>query len=157
MSDHKTASYIVSDMNGMPIYAVEKVYIDRSFKEEDGIRHYDGLAKVRADMSKLGTLPFHNGLTYAESERLAMLAEECSEVIQIVGKILRHGYDSYHPDNPSHLNRAQLEEEIMDVHAVVQMMKARGDISTPDVGAYMAGRIGRKLRYSHHQRNDAGA
>lgn len=100
--------------------------------------------------------PFNN-LTPEEAERLAMLSEECAEVIQIVGKILRHGYDSYHPNNPNVSNRQHLEEEIMDVHAVVQMMKVRGDVEAPDVGAYMAGRIGRKLRYSHHQRNDDGA
>ncbi len=40
-----------------------------------------------------------NRLTPAEAERLAMLAEEAAEVIQIVGKILRHGYASYHPDD----------------------------------------------------------
>ena len=33
-----------------------------------------------------------NQLTPAETERLAILAEECGEVIQAVGKILRHGY-----------------------------------------------------------------
>lgn len=33
-----------------------------------------------------------NGLSPAEVERLALLAEECGEVIQTVGKILRHGY-----------------------------------------------------------------
>lgn len=32
-----------------------------------------------------------NNLTPGEAERLAMLAEECGEVIQAVGKILRHG------------------------------------------------------------------
>lgn len=49
-------------------------------------------------------MPEHfNGLTPAEAERLAMLSEECGEVIQIIGKILRHGYDSYHPDDqPGH-------------------------------------------------------
>ena len=41
-----------------------------------------------------------NKLTPAEDERLAMLAEECAEVIQIVSKIQRHGYDSWHPDDP---------------------------------------------------------
>ena len=32
-----------------------------------------------------------NNLTPGEAERLAILAEECGEVIQIIGKILRHG------------------------------------------------------------------
>jgi hypothetical protein len=38
-----------------------------------------------------------NGLTPAEAERLALLAEECGEVIQAIGKVLRHGYESRHP------------------------------------------------------------
>ena len=49
-----------------------------------------------------------NGLTPAEAERLAMLAEECGEVIQMVGKILRHGYDSYHPADPNTTNKQLL-------------------------------------------------
>jgi hypothetical protein len=36
-----------------------------------------------------------NQLTDAEAERLALLAEECGEVVQVIGKILRHGYESY--------------------------------------------------------------
>jgi hypothetical protein len=35
----------------------------------------------------------------AERERLAMLAEEAGEIVQIIGKILRHGYESYHPED----------------------------------------------------------
>ena len=56
-----------------------------------------------------------NKLTPAEAERLAMLAEECGEVVQIVGKILRHGYDSQHPDgNTAALDRYLAERERHD-------------------------------------------
>ena len=39
---------------------------------------------------------FH-GLSPAEAERLYVLAEECAEVVVVVNKILRHGYESYNP------------------------------------------------------------
>ena len=58
-----------------------------------------------------------NGLSPAEAERLAMLAEECGEVIHIVGKILRHGYDSYHPADPTVTNRDLLGRELTDLLA----------------------------------------
>ena len=35
--------------------------------------------------------PF-NELSPAEVERLAILAEEMGEAIQVIGKVLRHGY-----------------------------------------------------------------
>jgi len=38
-----------------------------------------------------------NGLSPAEAERLALLAEECGEVVQAVCKVLRHGYESTNP------------------------------------------------------------
>lgn len=93
--------------------------------------------------------PF-NGLTPAEAERLAMLAEECAEVIQIIGKILRHGYESHHPADPMIYNRNLLEDEVGDLHAVLEMMRAAGDADFPIV-SMPTGRIRKKLRYSHHQ------
>ena len=43
------------------------------------------------------TQSFSNGLNDAEAERLAILLEEFGEAQQAVGKILRHGYESYDP------------------------------------------------------------
>lgn len=90
-----------------------------------------------------------NKLTPAQAERLAMLAEECGEVIQIVGKILRHGYDSYHPVNPRVSNRDLLAKELRDVNAVLMAM-GRDELhgySVQDV----IGVWERKLQYTHHQ------
>lgn len=90
-----------------------------------------------------------NGLTPAEAERLAMLAEECGEVIQIVGKILRHGYESFHPVNPRVTNRQLLVRELRDVNAVLQAMgrSELQDYSLQDV----LGIWERKIQYTHHQ------
>ncbi len=56
-----------------------------------------------------------NQLSPSEAERLAMLAEGCGEVVQAIGKILRHGYESTHPDGGP-TNRATLERECGDVY-----------------------------------------
>jgi hypothetical protein len=56
---------------------------------------------------------FSNGLTPAQLERLAFLSEELGEAQQAIGKIVRHGYDSYNPlvlTNSN--NREDLEKEI---------------------------------------------
>ena len=102
-----------------------------------------------SDTKKDSEMQHFNKLTPAEAERLAMLAEECGEVIQIVGKILRHGYDSYHPVNPRVSNRDLLAKELRDVNAVLLAM-GRGELreySVQDV----VGVWDRKLQYTHHQ------
>jgi len=58
-----------------------------------------------------------------------LLAEECGEVIQVIGKILRHGYDSTHPNDPEgDTNRALLENELGDLNAALQLMTEAKDI-----------------------------
>ncbi len=89
-----------------------------------------------------------NQLTPAEAERLAMLAEECGEVIQVIGKILRHGYESYHPANPRLTNRDLLAKELRDVNAVLQAMS--GELSGYSIQDWL-GVWERKLQYTHHQ------
>ena len=98
--------------------------------------------------------PF-NKLTDAEAERLAMLAEECAEVIQVVGKILRHGYDSYHPDDSSKTsNRQLLQKELDDVASIHRQLADDGiDMGTQ---VRMKRIWDRKLRYTHHQAARSG-
>lgn len=90
-----------------------------------------------------------NGLAPAEAERLAMLAEECAEVIQIVGKILRHGYNSCHPSTGIR-NGYLLGQELRDVAAVTSAIVGRDNV--PDWSKHdldMAWT--KKLRFAHHQ------
>lgn len=57
-----------------------------------------------------------NQLDPAEAERLAILSEEMGEALQIVGKILRHGYHSYNPLKPTRTtNRELLVQELSHV------------------------------------------
>jgi len=68
-----------------------------------------------------------NELTPAQTERLSILLEECGEVVQMCGKILRHGYASHNP-NGGECNKVLLEKEIGDVKFALKMMARRGDI-----------------------------
>lgn len=92
-------------------------------------------------------------LTPAEAERLAMLAEECGEVIQAVGKILRHGYESRHPDGGKCNNRTSLERELGDIHAIAELMYDAGDISQVVVDTCTESKLVRVHQFTHHQRD----
>lgn len=70
-----------------------------------------------------------NKLTPAETERLALLAEECGEVVQIIGKTLRHGYESTNPVTGDGVtNRTKLELELGDIMAALRLMDMREDV-----------------------------
>lgn len=88
-----------------------------------------------------------NKLSDAELERLAKLSEECSEVIKCVAKIIRHGYESYNPDNVYHKgNRIDLQYELIDVISVINMMTKAGDIQDVHHNSTPSG------KYLHYQK-----
>ena len=87
-------------------------------------------------------------LSAAESERLALLIEECGEVIQAATKVLRHGYESFHPEDPTTSNRDLLTNELADLFAVYEMMDA--DFARIDASAQESA-FAKKMRYCHHQ------
>jgi hypothetical protein len=71
---------------------------------------------------------FDNYLSKEEVERLAILAEEASEVVKIVGKILRHGYASHDPFDPQRVsNRGLLAQEIGDLDWIISLMQDEAD------------------------------
>jgi len=73
---------------------------------------------------------FSTKLTDEEIECLAILMEEMSEASQIIGKILRHGYNSYNPNDPKmESNRTLLSVEVGHVRFIVGEMCKRQDIS----------------------------
>jgi NTP pyrophosphatase (non-canonical NTP hydrolase) len=95
-----------------------------------------------------------NALTPAEAERLALLAEECGECIQAIGKILRHGYESQHPEGIHHgaTNRQRLVEEMGDVQAAILMLCENGDAKQADIHTACVDKLVRVRRYLHHQK-----
>lgn len=92
-----------------------------------------------------------NRLTPAEAERLALLAEECGEVVQAVGKILRHGYESTHPDGGP-TNRETLERECGDVYHVIWRLIAVGDIDGNSMSLWADDKAKKVAQYLHHQK-----
>lgn len=105
------------------------------------------------------TKPFR-AVTSAEAERLEMLIEECSEIIQASTKILRHGFNSTHPDNTPALgdrpingknNRNDIERELGDVLGIINFITEMGDVDENSVTKSMCGKIERAAKYMHHQ------
>ena len=94
-----------------------------------------------------------NQLTPPEAERLAVLAEECAEVIQAIGKILRHGYASRWEGES---NKDALEKELGHVlHAYDRLVKA-GDLSDQTVKISQLFKARDIEPFLHHQEADNG-
>lgn len=89
-----------------------------------------------------------NGLTAEENERLAVLSEECAEVIQIIGKIQRHGYESTNPDSITGVtNRMLLQQELGDVDAAVTLMVKKNDVTVSVIMAASRNKLKRLVRW----------
>jgi NTP pyrophosphatase (non-canonical NTP hydrolase) len=95
-----------------------------------------------------------NELTPAEAERLACLAEECGEVVQAVGIILRHGFESRNPkgsDDGDPTNRETLERECGDILATLDLLGAARDINTEAMESARTKKHQSRKAYFHHQ------
>jgi hypothetical protein len=93
-----------------------------------------------------------NRLTPSEAERLALLLEELGEAQQIIGKILRHGYESYHPDDAKRTtNRSLLAQELGHVWAAIQMLVIPQDISGFILEISRGEKHTKVKRWMHHQ------
>lgn len=93
---------------------------------------------------------FSNGLSPAEAERLAMLAEEAGEIVQVVGKILRHGFESRHP-NGGPTNRETLARECGDFCGVLDAMCRAEDLPGQSVEDHGRRKWAKALPYTHFQ------
>lgn len=89
-------------------------------------------------------------LTKAEIERLAILAEEAGEVVQAVGKVLRHGWESTHPDGGP-TNREVLERELGDLIGVQRFLCRAGDLDGARIDVAAMSRVEKMAPYLHHQ------
>jgi hypothetical protein len=95
---------------------------------------------------------FSNQLSAAEIERLALLGEEMGEAQQAIGKVLRHGYQSYNPVlNTGLVNRRELERELGHVSAAVTLLTRAGDVNLKGMRFSMLDKIKNLRRWLHHQ------
>ncbi len=90
------------------------------------------------------------GLSAAEIERLALLAEECGEVVKAVCKVLRHGYRSESPFGGP-INRVALEREIGNVRAAIDVMIEVGDVRRGDIAHWRQCKRASVGQWLHHQ------
>lgn len=97
-----------------------------------------------------------NGLSEAEQERLAIIVEECGEVVQAACKILRHGYEGTNPKvEDSETNREALERELGDLQHAILRMEEAVDVSTRKIIERREYKGERIKPYLHHQNGAA--
>jgi NTP pyrophosphatase (non-canonical NTP hydrolase) len=92
---------------------------------------------------------FH-GLTPAEAERLYFVAEECGEVVHVIMKVLRHGYEDG-PPGGSETNREALAREAGDLRCVLNLLMRHDDIDGESVSQAETEKLQRLHKWSHHQ------
>lgn len=92
-----------------------------------------------------------NGLTPAEDERLALLIEECAEVIQAAAKIQRHGYESCHPEKRDWTNREELAKELGHLTHAVDRLTEASDVYATWVESERIQKARAVSQYLHHQ------
>ena len=88
-------------------------------------------------------------MTPAQTEALALLSEECGELVQIIGKIMRHGYFSCHPDT-GRPNYELLAREVGDVMAALRIAEVQRLISWGEVIRARDNKLVRVRQYLHH-------
>jgi NTP pyrophosphatase (non-canonical NTP hydrolase) len=81
---------------------------------------------------------------------IAILLEELGECQQIIGKILRHGLESRHP-NGGPANRELLQSELGDVSFAMRLLCDAGDLDAQEIEAAVAAKKQRVKQYLHHQ------
>lgn len=95
-------------------------------------------------------LSHFNGLSPSGAELLATLAEECGEVVQRVGKVLRHGVriNPYSDSDRStgKLNTNYLEDELTDIYSLVKALDDIGLISEDRIQGGIISKLERLAR-----------
>lgn len=100
-------------------------------------------------MTNLTADQHFNRLPPDQAEALALLAEECAEVIQAITKIQRHGLWSEHPDS-GEPNQYTLKREIGDLMAALRICEVQRLIEWGSVIGARDQKLMRVTRYLHH-------
>lgn len=100
-----------------------------------------------------------NKLTEAQAERIALLMEECGEVVKAAAKILRHGYESVNPtipvpdDERPETNRDALERELGDLICAVRNLRHAGDVHEAAIDNYADRKAKIVKQWLHHDKD----
>jgi NTP pyrophosphatase (non-canonical NTP hydrolase) len=98
-----------------------------------------------------------NRLTPEQAEALAILAEECGEVVQVIGKIQRHGLESRNPNDPcARINQALLIKELGDVLAAVDICHQVQLVTPEAIEFCMRAKLLNVGKWLHHIKLDEG-
>jgi len=89
-------------------------------------------------------------MTAAQCERLSILVEELGEALQVAGKILRHGWDSTHP-NGGPTNRNLLELELGDVMFAIKFLQMNNDVDTDSIETAAENKNFNVQKYLHNK------
>lgn len=91
-----------------------------------------------------------NPASEAELELLNLLTEEMAECIQLISKISRFGFDSYHPqDEDKQTNKSRLESEIGDVLCIVELIIKREILDFKEIHTAIENKKDRLKLYSN--------
>lgn len=91
-----------------------------------------------------------NDLTPEMIEGLAILAEECGEVVQMIGKILRHGLMNAHPDGVTGINKDRLESELGDILAAITLLHGLNVLDLPKISGLTLLKLKNIQKHLHH-------
>lgn len=92
-------------------------------------------------------------MTPAEYERIAVLLEELGEAQQVIGKILRHGYETTNPlEENGKTNREKLEMELGDIVCAMGLMVQNEDISDEEIEKRAYSKVPKLNKWMHHNK-----
>jgi len=95
-----------------------------------------------------------NGLSPAQIERLGLLSEEMGEALQVIGKILRYGFENKNPDDKDHVsNRIDLAIELGHVKSAMDVIHNTGDIDYSLVEIYRNEKHEKLIKYLRYNEN----
>lgn len=84
------------------------------------------------------------------NEALDLMQEECAEIIQIISKIRRFGYDSYHPADPDKKsNRDLFHDEIGDFQLLYRLLEDAGLIDWEKINLRQQEKLPKLRKYTN--------
>lgn len=95
-----------------------------------------------------------NQLSNKQLEQLYILSEELGEAQQAIGKILRHGYESFSPfDKSKTTNRSNLERELADIMFAMKLLVQSDEIDYKNLKIKAMEKEEKVITYLHYQGN----